>query len=1151
MSPDSGIVGTYVVATVSAPPVPGGGGSLWFAGNWTGALCSSPSEGTYICLYWVPVVPAGTYSVCFDYPEADENGTLSGSGTVCTDFSVIVTPTTTGFYECTGEQNYYDFWTDTWDCFVLVAPDHTGYNVTGEPMPSPTGSVVLTSTSPSGRFSPLTCELLQGYTSALGPSFCKFSYKDSYQGSIELSAAYESNETGYYAGSSASLVIPSVDIQCIPNPTAIGSDATCTATVTGNSPTGTIGFSAYSTTGSWTSSPECTLSPAGSCSATYTDTVPTSHLITATYSGDENNIMRVTNGTVTFVSEGLPTTTSVDCAPNPVGLGSETFCEATVQGSSPTGDVMFSSSSETGVFNGASCTIGPQTTCGLSYTDTTPGSFTITARYSGDVHNAGSNGSTELVITQSQSPSDTSVDCVPNPVGVGSEAICAVTVRGSNPTGSVTFSSSSPTGRFTSTVCKLMATGGCSVSYVDSEPGSVTITANYSGDSNNAASSASTHLTVVRSPSSLSVTCTPNPVAVGADSTCTAVVTGASPTGNVTFSSLSPTGKFSSQRCLISGGSCSVVFSDSVAGTDQILAVYSGDSTNGQASGSTNLVVQASVVTTAVQSKAPTTTTVSCYPNPVPASATGYDSDIQCTATVAGSSPSGVVVFASSPSGVFNGFYPQGQCTLDSSGTCHVTYWGAEETVITATYSGDATNAGSSGTVSVQIETRDPTSTHVYCVPNPVTEGANTICYASVSGGFLPTGLVKFTTDSPTGKFTPSADCTLIGTSWSESACQVKYVDTTSGSYTVRAVYQGDVSDLPSGDTVTLDVAPSSSTGTTTSITCSPNPVSEGARSTCTVTVKGAQTPTGAVSLTSDADIYGSFYPADSCILSSGTCTVSFDSMFSGQVTITALYNGNNGAASIGRFVLNVEPGQTPTTTVQSQLKVAQSGTSSSVEIAPGSLQSPVLVGGTIHPSQYTMFTFALDAANHILSFTFGVTGPEGATGAATFAVPKSDAPSQETPVVMIDSQYAADQNFSQDSSNFYVTFVTHFSNHTVQVQFVQPQVVTTAAASSSSPTSQGMSVAVELMLVIGLPLIVALLLVLMVRSRRGRMRTVMGGPDLRTGASSAGPPGLKFCSECGTPVAPQQAFCTNCGASIPSGQKPKAAQAGSNRGSL
>ncbi|MGD0977559.1 MAG: DUF2341 domain-containing protein [Candidatus Bathyarchaeia archaeon] len=91
--------------------------------------------------------------------------------------------------------------------------------------------------------------------------------------------------------------------------------------------------------------------------------------------------------------------------------------------------------------------------------------------------------------------SSTSVTCSPNSVSVGSSVTCTATVSGSNPTGTVKWSTSSSTGEFNQTSVSLIS-GSCSVTYIDSNVGTVTITAEYGGDPNNAKSKGEAKLTI-------------------------------------------------------------------------------------------------------------------------------------------------------------------------------------------------------------------------------------------------------------------------------------------------------------------------------------------------------------------------------------------------------------------------------------------------------------------------------------------------------------------------------------------------------------------------------------------------------------------------------------------------------------------------------
>jgi hypothetical protein len=95
------------------------------------------------------------------------------------------------------------------------------------------------------------------------------------------------------------------------------------------------------------------------------------------------------------------------------------------------------------------------------------------------------------------SSTSTSVTCSPNPASAGQQVTCTATVTGSNPTGIITWSTSSSSGSFTSTSTQLTS-GVASTNYADTSVGTVTITASYSGDANNAPSAGSTTLNCVR-----------------------------------------------------------------------------------------------------------------------------------------------------------------------------------------------------------------------------------------------------------------------------------------------------------------------------------------------------------------------------------------------------------------------------------------------------------------------------------------------------------------------------------------------------------------------------------------------------------------------------------------------------------------------------
>jgi hypothetical protein len=99
----------------------------------------------------------------------------------------------------------------------------------------------------------------------------------------------------------------------------------------------------------------------------------------------------------------------------------------------------------------------------------------------------------------------------------------------------------------------------------------------------------------------------------------------------------------------------------------------------------------------------------------------------------------------------------------------------------------------------------------------------------------------------------------------------------------------------------TITFVQSALRGSKTSLVCSPSPVTSGGTTTCTVTVTdpgagSASTPTGTITFTQSSYTgWGSFSPAASCSLVSGTCSVSY-TLSNGayyNAIITASYGGD------------------------------------------------------------------------------------------------------------------------------------------------------------------------------------------------------------------------------------------------------------------
>jgi hypothetical protein len=108
--------------------------------------------------------------------------------------------------------------------------------------------------------------------------------------------------------------------------------------------------------------------------------------------------------------------------------------------------------------------------------------------------------------------------------------------------------------------------------------------------------------------------------------------------------------------------------------------------------------------------------------------------------------------------------------------------------------------------MAAEIPTPDlkPTAslTSVSCSPNLVSSGLPVTCTAAVSG-FIPTGIITWSTSSSTGNFSQSV-CTL-----SSGSCSTTYTDSSPGSVTIAAYYSGDSINLPSSGSATLTVVSS------------------------------------------------------------------------------------------------------------------------------------------------------------------------------------------------------------------------------------------------------------------------------------------------------------------------------------------------------
>jgi hypothetical protein len=122
----------------------------------------------------------------------------------------------------------------------------------------------------------------------------------------------------------------------------------------------------------------------------------------------------------------------------------------------------------------------------------------------------------------------------------------------------------------------------------------------------------------------------------------------------------------------------------------------------------------------------------------------------------------------------------------------------------------------------------------------------------------------------------------------------------------------------------------------------------------------------------------------------------------------------------------NPAPSSSPNSTIPT-LPVPNNGSGATVNLKlNGNITTSQIIGITINSNQ--------TATQTAISFT--VTGQSGTVGFSNITIPKSAVPYGVTPLIYIDNQPAANQGYTQDTSNFYVWFTTHFSTHQISILF-------------------------------------------------------------------------------------------------------------------
>ncbi len=278
-----------------------------------------------------------------------------------------------------------------------------------------------------------------------------------------------------------------------------------------------------------------------------------------------------------------------------------------------------------------------------------------------------------------------------------------------------------------------------------------------------------------------------NPSTAGASVTFTATVTGTNPTGTVNFTD-GGTSLASCSAIALSGSgnirTAACTTSALGAGSHSLAASYSGDSTNAASS---------SAALAQTVNKLTSTTGIATSRTP-----SVIGTSVTFTATVSGASPTGTVNFKDGSTSIAG----CSSAVVSGSGnirtaSCATAALAVGTHSVTAAYSGDASNNGSTSGALSQVVNKATSSAVLSSSLNPSTAGANVTFTATVSGS-SPTGTVNFKDGS--SSISGCSAVALAGSGNSRTAgCATNAL--TTGSHSIVASYSGDAANAASTST--------------------------------------------------------------------------------------------------------------------------------------------------------------------------------------------------------------------------------------------------------------------------------------------------------------------------------------------------------------
>jgi len=680
-----------------------------------------------------------------------------------------------------------------------------------------------------------------------------------------------------------------------------------------------------------------TYAGSGTTSGIGPDNVPPSQTIfpgmSGVYWNSPANQILISDGTsrirqVTYQS----TTISIAANPTSVAPGGQVTLTATVSNTAATGTMNF-------LVNGTFVGSAPLSAGQAVFTWTpSGGSDTAGAIYTGDATYAPS-FSNLVGVNVTKASTTTTVTANPNPVTQGQNVTLTATVTPSTATGQVGFYGVAGfLGNGT------LANGAATFVTPSGNPGTLTVYAIYPGDNNNS-NSTSPNLTItVLASTSVAISSSQNPSQPGGSVTFTANIIPSTATGTVQFldgGALLGTGT-------VSGGSASFTTASLAQGTHSITAVYSGDANDAT---STSGALQQAV------NKVSTTTSLSGS-----AAVSTLGTAVTFTATVSPASATGTVQFSAFARNSGSSYSLGSAQVVSGVATLTTTALVSGPNAVTAIYSGDSQNAGSTSAAFNEM-VRFTSGTGLTSSLNPSTSGASVTLTATVfPANNGQTGSVQFFNGS-----------VLLGTS-ALSAGATAQLTTTAlpvGTDLLTAVYSGDTN--WAGSTSTALSQTVNKVVTTTTLISNPNPSTLGSSVTLTATVSPS-TATGAVQFLDGATVLGT------STLANGSASFSTTSLTQGTHSITAVYSGDgNNAISTSAATSQVVKAIT-SLVLASSLNPAVVGqsvvfTATMNSAATGTVQfldgNTVLGTGTVNSGVAMFATTGLTQGTHSISASY------------------------------------------------------------------------------------------------------------------------------------------------------------------------------------